>query len=334
MSVRKTLTYAFVAGTLFALAACGGSGQREKNGEIVLHVGDQLGVVQATLESAGEAQPKGYSIEWANFTSGPLIIAAQTGGSVDLGWMAETPLIFAQAAGSPVKVVAVNRPAAKPDGKTGYPYALVVLPNSPIHSVAQLKGKSVAYRTGTVLHYMVARQLADAGLTLKDIKPLEVTSYDTSLLEKGAADAQTLNEPFLTKLVDAGKVRVLAQGGPPVTPGLNYLVASDKALADPKRAKAIGDFVIRLARANHWQNAHPAEAAAALSKVYRTDPRTAQKIIERTPQEYAPIDQTVIEAHQTEADLFHGQGLIRKRLDAKTIFDTRFNALVAQTEAK
>ena len=57
MSVRKTLTYAFVAGTLFALAACGGGGQREKNGATVLRVGDQLGVVNATLGSAGEAEP-------------------------------------------------------------------------------------------------------------------------------------------------------------------------------------------------------------------------------------------------------------------------------------
>lgn len=325
-------TKALAASALFALAACGASGAAEKDGKIVLRVGDQLGIIKATLDSAGEGQPEGYTIQWSNFTAGPPIIAAQTGGSLDLGWMAETPLVFAQAAGSPVKVVGVSKPEAKPSGETGYPYALVVLPNSPIRSVADLKGKAVAYRSGTVLHYMVARQLSDAGLKLTDIKPLEVTSQGTSLLDKGAADALTLNEPFLTQYLEQGKVRVLARGGPPVTPGLNYVVASDKALSDPKRAKAIGDFVVRLARANRWQNEHAAQAAPVLAKIYRTNSELAQKIIERTPSVYAPIDDGVIAAHQLEADLFHKEGLIRTRLDTRKIFDPRFNAQVAQVE--
>ena len=37
-----------------------------------------------------------YTVNWTNFIGGPPVIAAETGGSVDLGDMAETPTIFAQ----------------------------------------------------------------------------------------------------------------------------------------------------------------------------------------------------------------------------------------------
>ena len=43
-----------------------------------------------------------------------------------------------------------------------------------------------------------------------------------------------INGVNLTQALDAGKVRVLASGAPPNTPGFFYLVASDAALADPQ----------------------------------------------------------------------------------------------------
>ena len=33
--------------------------------------------------------------QWSTFIGGPAVLAAQTGGSVDVGFMAETPLVFA-----------------------------------------------------------------------------------------------------------------------------------------------------------------------------------------------------------------------------------------------
>ncbi|MGQ2930117.1 MAG: hypothetical protein ACT6Q3_06560 [Sphingopyxis sp.] len=96
-----------VAGAFLSLAACGGTAESGTT----LKVADQLHALKSSLDVAGEGQPTDYKIEWANFIGGPPIIAAQTGGSIDVGWMAETPLIFAQAAGSPVKVVAVSQSA-------------------------------------------------------------------------------------------------------------------------------------------------------------------------------------------------------------------------------
>lgn len=319
---------ALLAGALLSLAACGSTPDGGAD-SITLNVGDQLHALQSSLDVAGEGRPADYKIEWANFVGGPPIIAAQTGGSLDVGWMAETPLIFAQAAGSPVKVVAVSKTI---DGG-GSPYALVVKPNSPIRSVADLKGKSVSYMKGTVLHYFVARLLEKEGLSLKDITTVQATGFGTGLLDKRSADALTLGEPYLTRLLDAGKIRVLATGTPPNTPGFFYLVASEAALADPAKAKAIGDLVERAARATRWQRENVAKAAPALAKRYNIDSATAVKIIERSPSRYTPIDTAIIAAHQDEADLFLKVELIRKKLDTSKIFDKRYNDLVAAQEA-
>lgn len=324
MKFSFTPLRALVAGTLLSLAACGGAPESGTT----IKIGDQLHALKSSLEVAGENRPTDYKIEWANFVGGPPIIAAQTGGSLDVGWMAETPLIFAQAAGSPVKIVAVSKTV---DGG-GSPYALVVKPDSPIRTVADLKGKSVSFMKGTVLHYFVARLLDQQGLSLKDIQPVQASGFGTGLLDKGSADAITIGEPYLTQALDAGKVRVLASGAPPNTPGFFYLVASDAALADPAKAKAIGDLVARAARATRWQRENPAKAAPALAKRYNVNGAVAEKIIRRAPASYTPVNDAIIAAHQDEADLFFKEGLIRKKLDVSTIFDKRYDAIVAAQE--
>ncbi|KGB56948.1 Aliphatic sulfonate ABC transporter periplasmic ligand-binding protein [Sphingopyxis sp. LC81] len=325
MKLSLTPFRTLAAGAFLSLAACGAAPDSGKT----LKIGDQLHALKSSLDVSGEGAPTGYKIEWANFVGGPPIIAAQTGGSLDVGWMAETPLIFAQAAGSPVKVVAVSKTVAG----GGSPYALVVKPDSPIRSIADLKGKSVSFMKGTVLHYFVARLLDKQGLSLKDIKTVQATGFGTGLLDKGSADAITIGEPYLTQALDAGKVRVLASGAPPNTPGFFYLVASDAALADPVKAKAIGDLVARAARATRWQRENPAKAAPALAKRYNVDAAVAEKIITRAPASYAPIDDAIIAAHQDEADLFFKEGLIRKKLDAAQIFDKRYDDIVAAQES-
>ena len=86
------------------------------------------------------------------------MIAAETGGSVDLGDMAETPTIFAQSAGDPVKVVAATEGT---NPKTS-PYDIVVPTSSPIKTVAQLRGHTVAVQEGTVEQYFLVQALAKA----------------------------------------------------------------------------------------------------------------------------------------------------------------------------
>ena len=94
---------------------------------------------------------------------------AETGGSVDLGDMAETPTIFAQAAGDPVKVVAATV-SANPKVS---PFDLVVPANSSIKSIAQLKGQSVAVQEGTVEQYFFVQELQKAHIPYSGVHVAE-----------------------------------------------------------------------------------------------------------------------------------------------------------------
>jgi len=306
------------------LASCSG---HEKDDVVVLRVADQMHLLQSALTAAGEGKPASYRIQWSNFLGGPAVIAAQTGGSVDVGWMAETPLVFAQAAGSPVKVVAVAK-GARPGSSN---VALVVAANSPIRSVAQLKGRKVGYSPGTITQYLLVRLLEEQGLTLNDITSVRIATIGSASLGRNV-DAYTTGEPILSQDLAAGRIRVLSYGGQPHTPGFGYLVASDRALADPKRAAAIGEFVARMARATRWQRNNVGKAAPVTAKAYNVSSQIAAQILQRTPLRYALIDASITAQHQQEADQFHKLGLIPKRVEAAQLFDNRFNARVAAVE--
>lgn len=308
------------------LAGCGG--QTQKDDIPTLRVGDQVQRLQTLLAEAGEDKPGNYRIDWSNFLGGPLVIAAETGGSVDVGWMNETPLVFAQAAGSPVKVVAASRNLDPASSNL----ALVVAADSATRAAGDLKGKPVGMLVGTITQYFVARYLESAGLSLKDIKPVQLASLSSASLEHGVVVAYVTAEPQLSQQLASGKVRVLAWGGEPYTPGLGYLVASDAALADPKRAALIGDFVARVARATRWQREHMDKAGAFTAKLYKTTPEIAEAILKRTPARYVPIDPSIAAAHQSEADLFLKLGLIAKRVDASKLYDNRYDKVVAEAD--
>jgi sulfonate transport system substrate-binding protein len=311
---------------LTLLAAC----HKAPPARPVLHVGDQLQTIATALKAAGEDHPKDYDIDWANFLGGPAVTAAETGGSVDVGWMNETPLIFAQAAGSPVKVVAAGHIPRADGGLVG----LVVAPRSPIRDVAGLKGHKVSYAPGTSAQFLLASVLAKQGLSFDDIVSIKGVSLSSVNLDNGTVDAQVASEPWLSSWIAQGKARLLVRGGPPNTTGFfDYIVASDRALADPAKAALIGDFATRVARAFRWVREHPKQAAPLYAKSLNIPEPLAEQILTRAQHRFDPIDNSIVSQHQQEADLFLAQGQIAHRLDATKLFDHRYDGLIAPVEA-
>ena len=294
---------------------------------VTLHAGDQLNSLRTILSAAAEDQDIPYTIEWSTFVGGPAVLAAQTGGSVDVGFMAETPLVFAQAAGNPVKVVAVSR-AQNPKASS---FAIVVKPDSDIKKVSQLRGKKVSYSTGTITQYLLLNALTKAGLSFDDVQAVNFVGLNgQAAFENGDVDAAVTSDPFLSGLVLDGKARILTTGAG-LTPGFTYLVARDDALKDKKLNAAISDFVARVTRAQQYWTSHPDEAAKSNVANFKLPLEAALAAAKRSPSAYEPIDDTVVKAHQTEADAFLKLGAIPAKLDAKELFDTRYNDVVANT---
>src|SRR6201991_1423823 len=144
----------------------------QKYGKLVLLKG------KGTLE--GRLKAIGYSVEWKEFPAGPQLLEALNVGAIDFGSTGETPPIFAQAAGAPLVYVAHEPPAPKGE-------AILVPKDSPIKTLADLKGKKIAFNKGSNVHYLLVKALEKAGLKYGDVQPVFLAPADArAAFEKGA----------------------------------------------------------------------------------------------------------------------------------------------------
>src|SRR6201995_4732681 len=156
-------------GQLLAIAAMTVLGLGATYGQATtIRIGFQKSGKLVVLKSKGSLEetlkPLGYDVVWTEFPSGPPLLEALNVGSIDFGITGETPPIFAQAARAPLVYLAYDPPA--PQGE-----AILVPKDSPLKSVAELKGKKVALNKGSNVHYLLVRALEKAGLKYSDITP-------------------------------------------------------------------------------------------------------------------------------------------------------------------
>jgi len=139
--------------TLSALGASHAAWAQE--GKRVLRIGYQKGWL-SILKQRGALEKRlallGVQVTWAEFTAGPVQLEALNVGSIDFGNVGDAPPIFAQAAGAPLVYAATSVPRSGTE-------AVLVPKDSPIRSVAELKGKRVAYNKGSNVQYFLVKLL-------------------------------------------------------------------------------------------------------------------------------------------------------------------------------
>ena len=164
----------------------------QKSGALVLLQQQKL------LESAG------MQVQWVYFTSGPPMLEALNAGAIDFAATGDTPPIFAQAAGSKLVYVAAQPMLGRYEG-------ILVKKTSPLHTLADLKGKRVAYTKGSSGHYCLLEALTKAGLTPADIQAVTLAPPDASAaFAQGRVDAWSVWDPFFAVAEIAPDNRVLA----------------------------------------------------------------------------------------------------------------------------
>ena len=105
------------------------------------------------LKSLGllEARLPGTRVSWVEFPAGPQLLKRLAVGSVDFGGVGDSPPVFAQAAGKDLLYVGAEPP--KPDSS-----AILVKPDAPLKTLADLKGKRVALQKGSSSHFLPCRR--------------------------------------------------------------------------------------------------------------------------------------------------------------------------------
>ncbi|KVL94496.1 ABC transporter substrate-binding protein [Burkholderia stagnalis] len=281
----------------------------------LLRAGDQKGGLRALLEAAGELNGLAYDIAWTEFPAAAPLAEALNAGAVDCGPIGDAPVIFALASGAQIKVIGANR-------SDPYGTAVVVRPDAPLKTAADLKGKRIGTTRGSIGHFVTLKALDAAGLAPDDVSFRFLPPADTMLaLASGSIDAWATWEPYTALAETSGRARVLVSGRG-LWSGLSYLAATDAAIA--AKRDVLRDFLQRVVRAQAWSYQHADAFSAALARIIGIPQPAAKLQFERRRTRWLPIDAAVIAEQQRTADFYLKAGLLRQPLDVRATFDRGF----------
>jgi sulfonate transport system substrate-binding protein len=329
--MRTSITATLFAGAMAFVIGALPAGAEERATPNVppgtrLVVADQNEALQSLMQASGEQAKLTATVTYANFLGGPAILEAFRAGALDLASVGNTPPIQAQAAGETIPIVAAVT-------GSGVDYSLAVRPGLSVKTLAELKGKRIAYAEGTGRQPFVLAALKAAGLTRKDVilVPLRVSDFPDAI-RAAEVDVAVLNEPHFSRYLaqTEGASALLEAEHERLPRRLSYLYASRKALADPAKAAAIRDFITHWVKAQRWSHANvDAWVKAYYVDRQRLSPAEGRTIVESEGEPEFPLLSELISRQQALVDLIYDAGDLPKRLDAAKEFDLSFDPVIA-----
>jgi sulfonate transport system substrate-binding protein len=266
----------------------------QKNGVLV------IARQQATLEA--HFAPQGIAVKWIEFSSGPPMMEAMNVGSVDYGAVGDSPPIFAQSAGASI-VYAAGEPIHNGQG-------ILVPKDSPIRSIADLKGKRIGFTKGSSAHNIVVQTLEKAGLTYTDITPVYLTPPDAGpAFANGSIDAWSIWDPYFAIGEIKQNGRILVNASDVAKTNSFYIANRDFAKAHSPLLQQIIDVTSSSAK---WAEAHRDDVAKSLSAVTGIPLDIQTVAANRSSFAVGPITDDIVATQQGVADRFYKLGLIPK----------------------
>lgn len=247
--------------------------------------------------------PLGGAVKWVEFPAGPQLLEGLNVGAVDVGFVGEAPPIFAQAAGA--NFVYIGFDPAAPEAE-----AIVVPKDSPIKTLADLKGKKIALNKGSNVHYLLVKALEKQGLKYTDVQAVYLPPADArAAFERGAVDAWVIWDPFFAAVEKQSGARLLADGRGLVNNYAYYLSERNFAAKQPQVIQAL--FEDTQAQAAVLKGNIKA-AAAVIAPLQGLEPEVVEKSLTRYQFGVKPLTAAVAAEQQKIADAFHALGLIPK----------------------
>ena len=312
-TLRRSLVALFAAAITF-----GAITHAQAASESVLRIGYQKYGTLVLLKSSGALEKRlaeqGVKVQWTEFPAGPQLLEGLNVGSIDFGTTGETPPVFAQAAGADLLYVAFEPPAPLSE-------AILLPKDSPIKTVAELKGKKVALNKGSNVHYLLVRALEDAGLKYSDIQPVYLPPADArAAFERGSVDAWVIWDPFQAAAEQQLQARTLRDGQGLVDNHQFYLATKPYAEKNP----AVLDVLIDEIRiVGEDSKADPEKVTDQVAPLLGLPRDITSIAVKRQGYGAAPVTPEVVVAQQKIADTFTALKLIPKQLSIKDVIWTR-----------
>lgn len=336
---------AVLAAAMTGLTACGaGSGSAGGNGKALalsaalpekvpahttLRIGDPTAQLAFKLSGLDkQLAADGVKVTWANISGGPQSITAFRANKLDCSAVADIPSLFAHWTGTDTQVVfeSVTKDPLQ------YPtYKLGIAPGEKISSLADLKGKKIAYSAGQAQGALVLRVLEKAGLTQKDVDLVDLqstgTTYNTALGSK-AVDVAPLGAATVGTYLSQYKGSSAIYTGIRDDASTVYCLTS--AVKDQAKAAALRDYVALRAKAVLWENTHLDEwKTEYYEKNQGLSAADADAAIKARGVDLIPANWTnAITRMQQTADLLATEQ-DHPKFDVNTIVDKRFAAVEA-----
>lgn len=249
----RRLSFVLVA----ALTVMGAAGQSSAETFSATLAQNQSPISGVTIiaKEKGFFKKHGLDITVSNFTSGKQCLNAVLGGAAEIATTAESPTTAAAMSKQPIAFLARTEYS---DLKT------LVSKTSGIKTIADLKGKKIAFTAGTGSEVYTNALLKKAGLSKSDVTLTNLRPQDMlAALSAGDIDAYDSWEPHISNGIKAmgDKVMLIDTKGI-YSETFNIVVMKDYLEKNPKLVEA---FLSSLLEAEAWMKANPEDAITAIS---------------------------------------------------------------------
>lgn len=204
----------------------------------------------------------GIKIELTTFDGGSAATVALGSGAIDFTYIGNNPSLRLAATGADVKLIGLS------SWNRSNETQIVVKPESAIQKIEDLKGKKVAYLSGTVRHSTFAKALQAAGLSLADVESLNL-GIDSSgpALARGDVDAIVESTGPVQTLVEKGGARVIFDAGVSGSPdwAVPHLLSVNGEFARKYPEVVTRLLAVDIATAR-WADANPEETTTIFVK--------------------------------------------------------------------
>ena len=288
--MKKLIALLLALVMVFALAACGGEGETTTTEppaddttpvddttppeveSVTLNIGymNNYGSLWAlaAAQNLGYFEEEGITLELTSFDNGPNIIAAMENGTVNIGYIGDgAHSLCVQGNASIIALSHISNGDA-------------VIGGPEVKTVADLKGKTVAYSSGTTSENILIQALASEGMTMSDITAMDMdASAIVTAMLSGKVDACAIWSPNSTTVIDE------LEGATILADNVTFAdssIALSSWIAMPETVENESDVLVRFVRAlfrgmDYAADGNYEEVAGWVAAILATDPNETYK---------------------------------------------------------
>ncbi len=258
------------------------------------------------------------TVTWTQSLGSNKANEALRAGAIDVGSTAGSAALLARSNGSPIHTIDIY---SQPEWS-----ALVVAADSPITSVDDLRGKTIAVTIGTDPYFFLLQALDEAGIELSEVNVQNLQHADGgAALLNGTVDAWSGLDPMMAASEASNGTKLIYRNVGFNTYG--FLNGTEDFLTNHADLAQVVVDAYEHARA--WALDHPDETAQILADAAGIDLAIATAVLDRTTLDLDPAPgqaQLAVLKKVGPIQVANGdipnQGLVDDAL--ATLFDTRF----------